>query len=141
MSKVAVLLIEDNDADAFIMQDALDKASFESVMYHVTNGEEAISFLQDEENPKPDMIFLDLNMPIMGGHEFLSWIKEQDAFKRIPVGVLTTSSNEEDIKKAYESHASYYIVKPTSYSNLQDIVKAIQEFWFKTARLPKEAEE
>ena len=80
---------------------------------------------------------LDLNMPRMDGHETLKWIKANDDLKDIPVGILTTSSAEEDIRQAYKNYASYYITKPTTFEDLQAVINVIDEFWLRTVKLPR----
>lgn len=134
---INILLAEDDDGDAFLLEEAIEKTQFESTLHRTVNGAEAQAFLQDKNNPRPDMIILDLNMPCMDGHEVLQWIKSDDDLKDIPVGILTTSSDDADIKKSYKNYASYYITKPKNFEDLQNIVKIIDDFWVKTIKRPK----
>jgi len=133
---IHILLAEDSDSDAFLIQEALKQAKFENTLHHCWNGEEAQDFLENEDNPLPDLIFLDLNMPLMNGHEILKWIKLHEDFKDIPIGILTTSSAENDINESYKNYASYYIVKPKNFADLQDVVKLIDDFWVQTVKRP-----
>ncbi len=133
---VNVLLVEDDDGDAFLLKEAMNKTQFENVLHHCHDGLEAQSFLQDQASPRPDFILLDLNMPRMGGLEVLKWVKEHDDLKDIPVGILTTSSAEDDISQSYKNYASYYIVKPTTFDDLMSVVNLIDDFWIKTVQLP-----
>lgn len=131
-----ILLIEDDDADAYFLREAMKEVKFENHLTHCHNGVKAQEFLMDEESERPAFILLDLNMPMMDGHEFLVWIKAQEGLREIPVGILTTSSAREDVKKAYSNYASYYITKPSTFEDLEEAVKTIQDFWTRVAVLP-----
>lgn len=136
---INVLLVEDDEGDVFLLKEAMTKTKFENTLHHCHDGIYAQEFLKDTSTPRPDFILLDLNMPRMGGHEVLQWIKADEDLKDIPVGILTTSSAEEDINKSYKNYASYYITKPSNFEDLQIVVKMIDDFWVKTVRLPKRA--
>lgn len=101
---------------------------------------DAMAFLRQEgeftEAPRPDLIVLDLNLPRKDGREVLAEIKADPNLKRIPVVVLTTSRNEEDIFHSYDLHVNCYITKSRNLSELFKIVKGIEEFWLSTATLP-----
>lgn len=134
---INILLVEDDEGDALLLQEAMRKTDFKNNLNHMHDGVEAQEFLKDPENLKPDLILLDLNMPRMGGHEVLEWIKREDELKDIPVGIFTTSTSEEDIKKSYQNQASYYITKPANFEELTHVVSMIDAFWTKTVQLPK----
>ena len=106
----------------------------------VMDGVEALTFLRREGNhkqaPRPDLILLDLNLPRKDGREVLAEIKQDQGLKRIPVIVLTTSEAEDDISRAYRLKANCYISKPPQLDQLIHIIKGIEEFWFRVARLP-----
>ncbi|MFW5709808.1 MAG: response regulator, partial [Chloroflexota bacterium] len=108
----------------------------------VRNGVEALAFLRQkgkhQEAPRPDIILLDLNLPLKDGREVLAEIKADDDLKRIPIIILTTSTNQEDIFAAYDLHANCYITKPLDMRRFIDIVRTIQGFWFQIVRLPPE---
>jgi two-component system response regulator len=86
--------------------------------------------------PRPDLVLLDLNLPKMDGREVLRAIKSDEVLKIIPVVILTTSQEEEDIVKAYGLHANCYITKPVNFDKFKDIVQAIENFWFSIVTLP-----
>jgi two-component system response regulator len=86
--------------------------------------------------PRPDIVLLDLNLPKMDGREVLAAIKSDDALKRIPVVVLTTSDDEQDILKSYNLHANCYITKPVDLDRFLQVVKSIENFWFALVMLP-----
>ncbi len=134
---INVLLVEDDEGDAYLLKEAMDQTQFDNALHHCKDGIEAQEFLKDSAKPRPDFVLLDLNMPRMGGHETLKWIKADEGLKDIPVGILTTSSSEDDIKESYKNYASYYLTKPTTFDDLQAIVKLIDDFWIRTVKLPK----
>lgn len=136
---INVLLVEDDEGDAFLLKEAMTKTRFENTLHHCHDGIEAQTFLKNDKKPRPDFILLDLNMPRMGGHEVLQWVKADEDLKDIPIGILTTSSAKEDINKSYKNYASYYIIKPTTFDDLQAVVKLIDDFWVQTVKLPKRA--
>ena len=106
----------------------------------VHNGEEAISFLKNKgsykNNPKPDLILLDLNLPKKDGRQVLKEIKNDSKLKRIPVVILTTTKAEEDVTKAYDLHTNCYITKPVGLEKFIKIVKCIEKFWLNLVKLP-----
>ena len=95
----------------------------------VGNGEEALAYLQNEENREPCIILLDLNMPKMNGIEFLKVIKNMDSLKMIPVIVLTTSKNEQDRIESFRLSVAGYMIKPVDYMQFVDTVKMIEMYW------------
>ena len=97
-----------------------------------------IELKSEIENNKtsPDLILLDINMPIMDGFEFLDNIKSAERTKHIPVIVFTTSSSNVDVMKSYQKYANSYIVKPSNLDELMEVAKSIKTFWTKTASLP-----
>lgn len=105
------------------------------------NGIEALDFLRRKGDfktaPRPHMILLDLNMPQMSGKELLEEIKNDPDLRSIPVVVLTSSSQEDDILKSYNLHANCYITKPVELKGLNNIVNAIDNFWFTLVELPE----
>lgn len=137
---IEILLVEDNPGDARLAQEAIRETQMRNHLNWVLDGVEALTFLRREgrhkEAPRPDLILLDLNLPRKDGRELLAEIKKDDQLKRIPVIVLTTSEAEEDISRAYRLRANCYIAKPPQLDQLVKIVKGIEEFWFRVARLP-----
>ncbi len=138
---IEVLLVEDNLGDVELTTLALEESQLSVHLSVVGDGADALDFLRHQKKkyanaPHPDLILLDLNLPKKSGHEVLAAIKIDEALKRIPVVVLTTSQAEEDILKAYNLYASGYIAKPTRFDEFLNVVKAIEDFWFATVRLP-----
>lgn len=135
-----ILLVEDNDGDAMLTEEALSSSKLRINMHRVTDGVEALEFLRKEDGfanaPRPDIILLDLNMPRMDGKELLSIIKQDPSLRSIPVVVLTTSGAEADIIKSYELHASCFISKPVDFEQFQKIVQELSHFWFTLVKLP-----
>lgn len=140
MKTMRILLVEDNEGDIVLTQDAMEESEFPLVMDVVRNGKEAINHLMKregyEDKLKPDLIFLDINLPLKSGHEVLTEIKQNEKLKRIPVIVLTTSSSENDIKKAYQNHANCYISKAVEINQFVNTIKGIVQFWFNIVTLP-----
>jgi CheY-like chemotaxis protein len=120
MRTAHILLAEDNEGDILLTKEAFEECKVKTELSVVKNGQEALDFLyQRSEYPnvkKPDLILLDINMPIFNGHEVLMKIKSDAKLKKIPVIMLTTSSNQKDITKAYENHCNSYIKKPLDIS-------------------------
>ena len=137
-----ILLVEDNIGDIRLIQEVLkDSLVFQEILT-VRDGMDAMAFLHRKEEyqdaPRPDLIVLDLNLPKKDGREVLAEIKDDPNLKRIPVVVLTTSKNEDDITHSYDLHANCYITKSRNLKELFRIVKGIEEFWLNTVTLPSE---
>jgi chemotaxis family two-component system response regulator Rcp1 len=134
--------VEDNKADIRLIQEALKKSSVPHEIVIVRNRMEAMAYLRREEEYadaiRPDLILLDLNLPRKDGREVLAEIKADPGLKRIPVVVLTTSHNQDDISQSYDLHVNCYITKSRNLSELFEIVKGIEDFWLKTVTLPSE---
>jgi two-component system, chemotaxis family, response regulator Rcp1 len=135
-----ILLVEDNPGDVRLMREALASNGMKR-LYVVEDGEQAISYLKRaggfDEAPRPDIIFLDLNLPRKDGREVLAEIKSNRDLRQIPVIILTTSESDTDIRKAYELHANCYVKKPTDLDEYISVVKACESFWLHVVRLPK----
>lgn len=137
-----IFLVEDNRADIRLIEEALKHSSVPYEVVTVRNGMDAMAYLRQEgeyvSSPRPDLILLDLNLPKKDGREVLAEIKADPDLKRIPVVVLTTSSNEDDIFQSYDLHVNCYITKSRNLSQLFKIVKGIEEFWLETVTLPSQ---
>lgn len=135
-----ILLVEDNIGDIRLIQEVLKDSSVFQEILTARDGMDAMAFLRRQgeyqDAPRPDLIVLDLNLPKKDGREVLAEIKNDPSLKRIPVVVLTTSSNEDDIIHSYELHANCYITKSRNLKDLFRIVKGIEEFWLTTVTLP-----
>jgi two-component system response regulator len=137
---VNILLIEDNPGDIRLVQESLKENKIFAELAVVTNGEDAMRYLKKEgeysgENI-PDLILLDLNLPGKDGREILFEIKNDDNLKSIPVVVLTSSSEEEDILKSYQNYANCFITKPVDLDNFIKVIKSIENFWLTIVKLP-----
>jgi DNA-binding response OmpR family regulator len=128
-SRKPILLVEDDRVDAMTVKRALGQIDNNSVVYTVGNGEEALEFLRNARNERPAIILLDLNMPRMNGIEFLRIAKADADLKRIPVIVLTTSKQESEKVESFNLGAAGYIIKPLSYEEFLEMVKAIDRYW------------
>ncbi len=125
----SILLVEDDIVDMMSVKRALKDINVTNPLYHVENGEEALEFLRDKEKPRPTIILLDLNMPKMGGIEFLSIMKKDEAIKRIPVVILTTSRAEYDKIQSYNLGVAGYMIKPVDYHQFMEVIRAMCMYW------------
>ncbi len=137
---VEILLVEDNPGDERLTREALKEGKVYSNLHWVKDGVEAMAFLRREgkykDVPRPDIILLDLNLPKKDGREVLQDIKNDEALKRIPVVVLTTSKAEEDVLRTYNLHANCYVTKPVDLEKFIVVVKSIDVFWLTVVTLP-----
>ncbi len=137
---IEILLVEDNPGDVRLAQEALKEAKVCNRLFAVTDGEEALAFLRREgrygDAVRPDLIFLDLNLPKKDGREVLAEIKSDPDLMRIPVVILTSSGAEEDVLKTYNLHANCYVSKPVDLERFITVVKSIEDFWVSIVRLP-----
>ena len=137
---IEILLIEDNPGDARLALEAIRETKVHHHLSWVADGVEALHFLR-RTGPhanacRPGLILLDLNLPRKDGREVLAEIKADDALRRIPVVVLTTSQAEEDILKAYDLNANCYISKPVDLEPFIKVVRSIEDFWLTIVQLP-----
>lgn len=143
MTKVIqILLVEDSPEDIELTMEALQGSKLANILSIVNDGVEALAYLRKQGKyasvTRPSLILLDLNMPKKDGREVLEEIKNDPDLKDIPVVILTTSKDEEDIVRAYKSHANCYITKPVDIEQFQKVVHSIEHFWFAIVELPKE---
>ncbi|MCB1740736.1 MAG: response regulator [Gammaproteobacteria bacterium] len=135
-----ILLVEDDPVDVRLMQRAMQGGDIQKHLHVARDGVEGLRFLRREGEhanaPKPDLILLDLNMPRMGGLEFLQELQAEPELTRAPVIVLTTSASDEDIISAYSLNANCYITKPADFTAFAEIIRTIETFWLSMARLP-----
>jgi len=135
-----VLLVEDNMGDILLTREGFKRSNFPVNLHHVENGEDCLAFLRKEgpfgDAPTPDLLLLDLNMPVMDGREVLKTLVADSVFRHLPVVVLTTSANEQDVQEMYDLRCSSYIVKPLDFEEFQRIIQVIAEYWFTVATLP-----
>ncbi len=124
-----ILLIEDDDVDAMTVKRALKELKVTNRLVHKTNGEEGLNHLNNANGKNPCVILLDLNMPKMGGIEFLRITKADEELRKIPVIVLTTSRSEQDKVESFDLSVAGYIVKPTDYTKFVDAIKTVDLYW------------
>ena len=124
-----LLLVEDDNVDALTVKRALEDIGVIDTLVHLSNGQEALDYLQSGVNPLPCLILLDLNMPRMNGIEFLEESRKDEAICRIPVVVLTTSDEDRDIEGTFAYSVAGYMVKPLEYDRFVEIVRTINDYW------------
>ncbi len=135
---LTILIAEDSENDALLLQMALKRAGIKERVYVVADGVEAIAYLRGEGKykdrskfPFPNVLFTDLKMPRMSGFEVLQWLRSNPECFIIPIIVLSASQLDDDIRKAYQLSANAYLVKPGKFEDLQKILKLAFEFWDK----------
>jgi CheY-like chemotaxis protein len=131
-----ILLVEDNPKDIFLVQRAVRKAGIVSPLQVVNDGDAAIQYLAGQAMysdravyPLPVLMLLDLKLPRRSGAEVLTWLRQQPQLKRLPVVVLTSSREYADVNRIYDLGANAYIVKPTNFDQLIDILKTLNLHW------------
>jgi chemotaxis family two-component system response regulator Rcp1 len=137
--KHTILLVDDSKAEVELVRRSLSSGPVAPVLVVAENGVKALQLLRktpSRENPRPDLILLDLNLPCKNGHEVLAEIKDDPALRHIPVVVLTSSYAERDISNAYDLHANCYVTKPMDIDVFAAMLRSIEEFWFSWAKLP-----
>ena len=136
-----ILLVEDNEGDIELTQRALKDQRDIFNIYVANDGVEGLNFLRSEEEKpqreRPDLIFLDLNMPRMDGKVFLEVVKTDNTLKSIPIIMLTSSASDNDVRACYERHANSYIVKPFDTHEFTDFIKRTVNFWRDIIRRPQ----
>jgi len=132
---IRIMLVEDDPGDQKLIRRSLLNQKIANDVVVTESGEDALDYLLagkagDSEKPMPELILLDLNMPGMGGKEFLRRIKADDDLDTIPVVILTTSDSEQDVLDSYKLHASGYIKKPVSLQDFQETLGMLEDYWF-----------
>ena len=142
LKPIKILLIEDNPGDARLTIEAMkeDPLTKDADIILMQDGEKAREYIlqlsADENAVIPDLIFLDLNLPKISGKELLRLLKSNNKFKQVPVVILSSSDELEDVNEVYREHASCYITKPVDLDQFIKLVKAIDSFWFSVVKLP-----
>ena len=135
-----ILLVEDNPGDVMLVREALSDLGAPGALHVVNDGGEALAFLGRDgghaDAPVPDLIILDLNLPVLDGREVLREIKAHPDWRRIPVAVLSSSESETDIRSSYALHANCYVVKPLDLADFRRTMSALNEFWLSVVRVP-----
>ena len=137
-----ILLVEDNPADIRLMLEIFREGEMANDFHVVTDGVEALRFLRKDgeysSKPRPDLVFLDLNLPRKHGREVLREIKADEDLCQIPVIVMTSSEAEEDIADVYKNSASCYITKPVDLDEFMSLAGVLKKFWLSVVKLPKD---
>jgi len=141
MTKIKeVLLVDDNPADIDLTRDALSRSACPSNVHAVTDGIEAIAFLQRKGKymnaVRPDVVFLDLNLPGKDGRAVLAEAKSDPELRKIPIVIFSTSSAHKDIHSSYELGANCYVTKPGNLQGFVSTISSLANFWFSCATLP-----
>jgi len=141
---ITILMADDDEDDRLLTQDALAESRVLNELHFVEDGVELLEYLErkgkfetKDSSPRPGLILLDLNMPRMDGREALEAIKANPNLKGIPVVILTTSKQEEDMVKGYNLGAASYITKPVTFDGLVDLMKTLGKYWVEFVELPK----
>ncbi len=131
-----ILLVEDDENDVMLLQRAFRRAAIVNPLQVVRHGDDAVAYLEGTGefadralHPLPVLMLLDLKLPRRTGLEVLRWVKERAGLKRIPIVVLTSSKNDDDVNRAYELGANSYVVKPVSFETLLELVKSLELYW------------
>ena len=145
LEPITILLVEDDPADQKLIKTSLLDQKIANDLHIVGSGEDALDYLNESGNnsngaPWPELILLDLNMPGMGGKEFLKQLKSDEKLKQLPVVILTTSESERDIIDSYNLQASGYVNKPVSLDDFKKVMEKIGEYWLMLCKRPPKPE-
>lgn len=135
-----VLLVEDNEGDVELTRIAFKKIGVPCTLSVVYDGQEAVEYLYKRGSFKdaetPDLVLVDLNMPRMGGKEFLEVVKNDDELKSVPVMILSSSQNPAEVLECYRRHANCYVLKPAGLEDFMNLAKQIESFWSRFVYFP-----
>jgi CheY-like chemotaxis protein len=129
VSNKPILVVEDDQVDFMTITRAMKEIHVSNPLVHVENGEAALEYLRDSLNPKPCIVLLDLNMPVMNGIEFLQIVKQDPELKRFPVIVLTTSEEQQDKINSFNLGVAGYMAKPVDYKQFVNVIRSIDLYW------------
>ena len=141
---ITILMADDDEEDRDLTREALERAHLTNQVRFVSDGQELVDYLRregdygepDADAPRPGIILLDLNMPKKDGREALAEIKSDPDLRRIPVVVLTNSSDEEDVIRSYNLVVNSFITKPVTFGSLVEVMAAWGRYWFEIVELP-----
>jgi len=137
---IDILLVEDNEGDVHLTQEALKSAKVRNRVHTASDGVEAMQFLRREgpftDAPRPDLVLLDLNLPNMDGREVLEEMKADESLRTIPVVVVTSSAAEQDIVRTYALNANCYVTKPVDLKQFLHVIGSVGDFWLQIVKLP-----
>jgi len=136
MARATILHIEDDSDDVVLFEYACRKAGIKSDIQVVTDGQEALAYLQEaagfenrDDYPIPTLVVLDIKLPLKSGFDVLAWMRKEKQLRRLPVIVLASSDHSADIKHAYDLGANSYLVKPVDLDDLVTLARGIEEYW------------
>lgn len=133
---LSFLLVDDDPGDCRLVEESLRDSKRASSVTVVNSGDDALAYLRKRGSGKPDVVLLDLNMPGKDGFATLKEIRGDERLTKLPVVILTTSTNQDDVDESYRLHANCFVSKPTAFADFGDAMREIEEFWADTARLP-----
>ncbi len=140
MQPIEILMVEDSPADVELAKEAFEEGKILNNFHYVTDGEKALDYLYRRNAyvnaVRPDIIILDINLPKVNGLDVLKEIKTNVDLKEIPVVMLTTSGNQDDINSSYKNYANSYIRKPIGLEKFIQALAVFEEFWFQIVKLP-----
>lgn len=137
-------MVDDDPEDVFLTRHAFRKGKLANDFRSVGNGQQLLDYLRNEgeftdviAHPRPHIVLLDINMPIMNGFEALTEVRKDDRISDVPIVIMTTSREHVDISRGYASGASSYIAKPVTPKAMMEVVEVIEDYWFKIVQIPK----
>jgi CheY-like chemotaxis protein len=140
---IIILYAEDDPEDRMLLEDAWEENRLANELHFVEDGEELMDYLHRRgKHAKlagellPGLILLDLNMPKKDGREALTEIKADPNLRRIPIVVMTTSKEEEDVLRTYDMGVSGFVIKPVTFESLCEMIKGLSKYWFEIVELP-----
>jgi len=137
---IEILLVEDNENDVILTREGFRKSKLTVELRHVKDGVECMDFLRRQGPyagaPTPDLILLDLNLPRMDGREVLADLVQDENLRHLPVVILTTSSEEQEILRMYKLRCSSYLVKPVDFDQFLRVIRLLGDYWFTAVALP-----
>jgi CheY-like chemotaxis protein len=144
--RITILMADDDEEDRELTQEALQDSHLANEVRFVVDGQDLLDYLRREgdyadpsvDAPRPGIILLDLNMPKMDGREALAEIKADESLRQIPVVVLTTSKDEEDVLRTYDLGGNSFITKPVTFAGLVEVMQTWTRYWFEIVELPPE---
>jgi CheY-like chemotaxis protein len=138
-----ILLADDSEADVVLLERAFAHMGIDVLLHVVADGAEAIAYLQGEgrygqreEFPLPDLLLLDLKMPLANGFEVIEWVRAQPRLAALRIVVLTTSDQSRDIDRAHRLGANSFLVKPVSFDDFKVMVRQLCDYWLQVSKVP-----
>jgi CheY-like chemotaxis protein len=133
---IKMLIVEDSEDDLFLLMRALKKLKLELNVDTVSDGDAAIAYFENTSKARPKFVFLDLNLPKKSGFEVITWIRQNADLKNLPIVVLTSSNEPQDLQRAYDLGANGYLVKPGLLEQLDEIIRSSTDFWLRHNQTP-----